>query len=104
MGNFFEKIAAKLCGIKSDKLVHLLVCVVLTGLIAGVVAIFGSDDAYVCAGIGGCAAMIIAFFKEWYDQFKDDGEGLSFFDLFYDFVGCAVGVAYLCWWTFACQV
>lgn len=93
MGKIMEKIkkiVETLCRIPGDKYVHLLACLLLTFIIGMGVLLFSDESQAVCAGIGACAAMIIGFFKEWYDQFTD-GE-FSYAGLFFDLVGCVLGL------------
>lgn len=85
-----KKIVETLCRISGDKYVHLLACLLLTFIIGIGVLLFSHESQAVCAGIGACAAMIIGFFKEWYDQFTD-GE-FPYADLFFDLVGCVLGL------------
>lgn len=87
---FIKDVSVTLCGIPSDKYVHLLSCLLLTFVIGMGVSLFSDESQAVCAGIGACAAMIIGFFKEWYDQFTDGD--FSYADLFFDLVGCVLGL------------
>lgn len=99
---FLEKTATWLCSFSPDKYVHIMVCAVLTLLVAVFVRMCFGDDGYICVGIGACAAMIVGFFKEWYDNFTD-GE-FGYFDLVADAVGCALSAALLCLWTWCLGV
>lgn len=97
-----KKILDTLCRIPGDKYVHLLACLLLTFIIGMGVSLFSDESQAVCAGIGACAAMIVGFFKEWYDNFTD-GE-FGYFDLVADAVGCALSAALLCLWTWCLGV
>lgn len=90
MRKYYDKIATFLCSIESDKLVHLLTCLLLTFFIGQAIRLFSSESLAVCAVMGAIVAFIIGFFKEWYDQFTTSD--FSPKDLFYDLIGCILGL------------
>ncbi len=97
MKTMYEKVANWLCGFGSDKWVHLLTCLVITFVVTVFVRTTFHDDGYVSAGIGACGAMMVGFFKEWWDNFTTGEFGYS--DLVFDAVGCLMGAGMLCVWT-----
>lgn len=90
MRKYYDKIATFLCSIESDKLVHLLTCLLLTFFIGQAIRLFSSESLAACAAMGAIVVFIIGFFKEWYDQFTTSN--FSPKDLFYDLIGCILGL------------
>lgn len=85
-----NRVIEYLCRISGDKWVHLLACLLLTFVIGQGVYLFSDLPMANCAAIGGITAMIIGFFKEWYDEFMS-GE-VDYKDLVADFIGCLIGL------------
>ena len=97
MRKIYEKIADWLADYGVDKYLHLLACLVITFVVAVFVRTTFHDDGYVSASIGACGAMMVGFFKEWWDNLATGGFGCS--DLIFDAVGCLMGAGMLCVWT-----
>lgn len=90
MRKYYDKIATFLCSIESDKLVHLLTCLLLTFFIGQAIRLFSGEPLVACATMGAVAAFIIGFFKELYDQLTTSDFNPK--DLFYDLIGCILGL------------
>lgn len=85
-----KKFVNCVCGIGTDKYVHLLACLLLTFVVGQAVFLCGGLPLPNCAAIGAIAAMAVGFFKEWYDEFK--GGELDYKDLLADVAGCLLGL------------
>lgn len=97
MKRIYERAAEWLCGIGSDKYVHLLTCLLITFAAAVLVRAVFHEDGCVSAGTGACAAMATGFFKERWDNFTTGD--FNFSDLAFDAAGCLTGAVMLCTWT-----
>lgn len=91
MKRIYERAAEWLCGIGSDKYVHLLTCLVLTFVMGKGLMLLTGEPHVVCAAIGAGAAMMAGCCKEWYDSINNGEFGAA--DLLADAVGCMLGLA-----------
>ena len=72
-----------------DKILHFSASALLAIFIGNVLTHFYGDPA-ACIGIGASASAILAFFKEWWDEFTTK-ESFSLADFGVSFLGAAVG-------------
>lgn len=84
--NKFDMIISK---IGMDKLVHALVCALITFVVSLGVSVFFDDDAWVCAFIGGFSAFCFGLGKELADFFCNKPFDTK--DLLADLVGSVLG-------------
>lgn len=91
MKKIIEKIERFLCGIPSDKWVHIVVSLVLTFIIGQGIHLFSEYDLPSCGAMGGVAAFVLGGVKEAFDEFT--GGELGYKDLVADFLGCLMGIA-----------
>lgn len=90
MKRIYEMAAEWLCGIWSDKYVHLLTCLVLTFVMGKGLMLLTGEPHVVCAAIGAGAAMMAGCCKEWYDSINNGEFGYK--DILFDAIGCILGV------------
>ena len=76
---------SKLIGVQSDKVLHFLVCFIVTFGLSFINPIFGA-----------CVALIIGLYKEFTDSHKV-GNYWSWGDILADVLGIIFG--FLCWWA-----
>lgn len=84
--NKFDLIVSK---IGMDKLVHACVCALITFLVSLSVSVFSSEDAWVCAAVGGMVAVFVGIVKELMDFFNNKPFDTK--DLLADIVGSVFG-------------
>ncbi len=84
--NKFDLILSK---IGLDKIVHACVCALITFLVSLSVSVFSSEDAWVCAAVGGMTAVFIGIVKELLDFFHNKPFDTK--DLLADVVGSVFG-------------
>lgn len=91
MKKIIEKIERFLCGIPSDKWVHIVVSLVLTFLIGQGIYLFSGYDLPSCGAMGAVATFVLGGVKEALDEFT--GGEISYKDIAADFLGCLMGIA-----------
>ena len=89
--SFFDSVSKFLCGIASDKYAHLLVSLVATFILGYIIHWFNTPMD-IAGGMAACAVFILGFFKEWIDEFRDNGTGFGYADIVANAIGCLIGV------------
>lgn len=85
-----KKVVNYICGIGTDKYVHLLACLLITFVVGQGIYLFSDYPLANCAAMGGIAAMMLGVAKECYDEFS--GGDMDYKDLFFDAIGCLLGI------------
>lgn len=88
---FIKDVSVTLCRIPSDKYAHILLCLVSVFVLGHIIHWFDTPMD-ISAGMAACAVFILWFFKEWVDEFRDNGTGFGYADIVANAIGCLLGV------------